>query len=84
MIRVDTSVWIDHLRRSVTAQTILFEQSRAGAAATYVRALRSKGITVRKTVDVIIATWCIEHGVPLLHADADFTHFERHCGLRVA
>lgn len=62
----------------------LFDTDLATRAARHVRSLRSRGITVRKTVDVIIATWCIEHGVPLLHADADFTHFERHCGLRAA
>jgi len=129
LILVDTSVWIDHLRGSVTKQTnlfdqfigqgavlvgdlvmfavlqgarhdeearrlernlrcfrivTLFEETRAATMAAYVRTLRSKGITIRKTVDILIATWCIEHGVPLLHADADFAHFERHCGLQAA
>lgn len=36
------------------------------------RFLRSKGITIRKTVDMIIASWCIENGVRLLHNDTDF------------
>jgi predicted nucleic acid-binding protein len=84
LILVDTSVWIDHLRGSVTKQTTLFEETRAATVAAYVRTLRSKGITIRKTVDILIATWCIEHGVPLLHADADFAHFKRHCGLLAA
>lgn len=44
--------------------------------------LRSKGITVRGTVDLMIATWCIEHNVPLLHAGRDFVGFEQHLGLK--
>jgi predicted nucleic acid-binding protein len=47
------------------------------------RALRQKGITVRKTVDCIIATWCIENGCQLLHSNADFIPFEEHLGLAV-
>jgi len=46
------------------------------------RLLRSKGITVRKTVDVMIATFCIEHDFPLLHADRDFDPFHQHLDLR--
>lgn len=44
------------------------------AAANY-RALRRKGITVRKAIDVAIATFCIENGHRLLHDDRDFEHF---------
>jgi predicted nucleic acid-binding protein len=51
-------------------------------AAFYYRTLRSKGITVRGTVDLMIATWCIENDVPLLHADRDFVGFEEHLGLK--
>lgn len=47
------------------------------------RALRKAGITVRKTIDVIIATFCIENGFELLHADRDFDPLERFLGLRV-
>lgn len=50
------------------------------AAANY-RKLRRSGITPRGTVDVIIATWCIEHSVPLLHRDRDFELMERELGL---
>ncbi len=46
------------------------------------RALRKKGITIRKTADVIIATFCIEKSLPLLHADQDFKPFETHLGLK--
>ena len=44
--------------------------------------LRSKGITIRGTIDLILATWCIENDIPLLHADRDFTGFEEHLGLK--
>ncbi len=47
------------------------------------RALRKRGITVRKSVDCVIATYCIEHRLPLLHSDRDFDPFEEHLGLRV-
>ncbi len=47
------------------------------------RLLRRKGIIVRKTVDMIIGTWCIEHNVPLLHNDRDFDPLTTHLGLPV-
>jgi predicted nucleic acid-binding protein len=53
------------------------------AAANY-RLLRSKGVTVRKTIDLIIGTFCIEHGHALLHDDRDFDAMQRHLGLRAA
>jgi hypothetical protein len=52
------------------------------AAANY-RRLRALGVTVRKTIDVLIGTFCIEHDHVLLHDDRDFTHMERRLGLRV-
>lgn len=51
------------------------------AAANY-RFLRRRGITVRKTIDVIIATYCIERGHSLLHSDRDFAPMERLLGLQ--
>ena len=48
------------------------------------RALRKKGVTVRKTVDVIIATFCIEQKLPLLFSDKDFKPFVKHLGLEEA
>ena len=51
-------------------------------AARNFRALRAVGVTVRKTIDTVIATWCIEHGHELLHDDRDFDPFARHLGLR--
>ena len=53
------------------------------AAANNFRYLRKKGITVRKTIDCLIATYCIEHGHILLHKDRDFDPFEKHLKLRV-
>ena len=47
------------------------------------RALRRKGVTIRSTIDCIIATFCIEHGHRLLHKDSDFDGFEEHLGLLV-
>lgn len=46
------------------------------------RALRKSGVTIRKTADVIIATFCIEQKCPLLFQDKDFLPFVRHLGLR--
>lgn len=47
------------------------------------RLLRKKGITVRKTIDIIIATFCIENNFPLIHNDRDFDPMEKHLGLVV-
>jgi len=46
------------------------------------RRLRKKGVTVRKTVDVMIATFCIEKGLALLHSDKNFDPMTKHLGLR--
>jgi predicted nucleic acid-binding protein len=47
------------------------------------RLLRKKGITVRKTMDTLIATFCIEKQLILLHSDKDFHPFQQHLGLQV-
>ena len=52
-------------------------------AARNFRTLRLHGVTVRKTIDVLIATRCIESDLLLLHSDRDFDAFEKHLGLRV-
>ncbi len=127
MILVDSSVWIDYFRGTVTPQTekldnllgqqplaigdlILtevlqgFDDDRdfivirkmltslmvvelggkeiAIKAAKNFRALRRSGVTVRKTIDTVIATRCIEDGYSLLHSDRDFDPFAKHLGLR--
>ena len=52
-------------------------------AAQNFRKLRKKGITIRKTIDVLIATFCMEYGFELLHNDKDFDSIEEVLGLRV-
>ena len=128
MILVDSSVWIDYFKGTITAQTerldsllgleplaigdlILTEvlqgfnkerdfndarkmltslivvelggQEIAIPAAKNVRRLRGLGVTVRKTIDTVIATRCIESEYDLLHNDRDFDPFAKHLGLRV-
>jgi predicted nucleic acid-binding protein len=128
LILVDSSVWIDYFKGTVTAQTekldsllgheplaigdlILTEvlqgfagetdfnrarkmltsldvvelggQEIAVQAAKNFRTLRRLGVTVRKTIDTVIATRCIESGYDLLHSDRDFDPFAQHLGLRV-
>ena len=127
MILVDSSVWIDYFRGTITPQTEMldsllgheplaigdliltevlqgfpdergFNQARkmltslmvvelggqeiAIQAAKNFRALRVLGVTVRKTIDTVIATRCIESGFDLLHNDRDFDPFAKHLGLR--
>jgi predicted nucleic acid-binding protein len=53
------------------------------AAALSYRALREKGYTVRRTIDCLIATFCLQAGHELLHRDGDFDGFEKGMGLRV-
>ena len=48
------------------------------------RFLRGRGVTIRKTIDTLIATRCIEGGLTLLHSDRDFVPFAKHLGLREA
>ena len=133
---VDSSVWIDHFRRSATPEVgllrrllldlrpdaavdvptsilvgdvvllevlrgipddaqhrrtrsilLAFPQVEVGGTANalsatdHYRALRRQGVTVRKSIDCLIAAWCIAHHVPLLHNDRDFRPFARHRGL---
>jgi predicted nucleic acid-binding protein len=61
---------------------VLGGEDVAVEAARNYRKLRSRGITVRGTVDVVLATRCIVSGHQLLHSDGDFDAFERHLGLR--
>jgi predicted nucleic acid-binding protein len=53
----------------------------AVAAARNFRSLRRRGVTVRKTIDLLIGTWCIENRRPLLHNDSDFHPMARYLGL---
>ncbi|SBO43148.1 PIN domain nuclease [Cyanobium sp. NIES-981] len=58
--------------------------SNAWKAAENYRTLRRMGITVRKTIDGIIATACIEANLPLLFSDRDFAPYIEHLGLEPA
>ncbi|MGF1669012.1 MAG: hypothetical protein ACFCU6_01085 [Balneolaceae bacterium] len=52
-------------------------------AASNFRFLRSKGVTIRKTVDMLIGSWCIEHQVELLHNDIDFDRIATRLPLQI-
>jgi len=72
-------------RRMLTSLTVveLGGQEIAIQAARNFRILRNLGVTVRKTIDTVIATRCIESGYHLLHNDRDFEPFAKYLGLRV-
>ncbi len=62
---------------------MLGHEAAVKAAGNY-RMLRRQGITVRKTIDVMIASYCIEHDLPLLWSDRDFDPMVQHLGLQSA
>ena len=72
-------------RRLLTSLTIvpIGGPEIAIVAAQNFRYLRKRGVTVRKTIDTMIATRCIESGYDLLHSDRDFEPFVQHLALRV-
>jgi predicted nucleic acid-binding protein len=61
----------------------LLDADLAPRAARNYRTLRELGVTIRKTADIIIGTFCIEHRHALLHDDRDFEPMEEHLGLKV-
>jgi predicted nucleic acid-binding protein len=72
----------NYLRRVPHAQMLAGEL--AIEAATNYRRLRAVGITARSLADIVIATFCIEHGHRLLADDRDFLPMAQHLGLRLA
>ncbi len=76
------------VRRARAALDILVFEPMVGrdialtSAGNY-RALRARGVTVRKTIDMLIATFCMENGHRLLHRDRDFDPIEKHLGLEI-
>ena len=75
----------DYNKAKTTLATLdlheMFGQTMVGKCANNYRSLRKKGITVRKTTDIIIATFCIENRLPLLFSDRDFIPFVNHLKL---
>ena len=65
------------------AQANMVSPALAVQSARNFRFLRQKGVTVRKTIDSLIATYCIENDHELLHNDSDFDGYEEHFGLSV-
>ncbi len=61
----------------------MLNESIAIQSAENFRILRKKGITVRKTIDTIIATYCIENQISLLQSDRDFLPFAKYLGLHL-
>ncbi len=77
----------DYKQAKELFDSLIFKQmlgkDQAIKSAENYRFLRKKGITVRKTIDVIIATFCIENSFTLLHSDKDFEPIEKHLDLKV-
>jgi predicted nucleic acid-binding protein len=59
------------------------KQTLALESAMNYRLLRRKGVTVRKTIDVIIGTFCIHNHLTLLHCDRDFDPMVKYLGLKI-
>jgi hypothetical protein len=77
------------LAKSLTYELLKFEVFETGgvrlarASAANYRKLRSRGWTIRRGIDCLIATFCLTHDYALLHCDRDFEPFERVLGLKV-
>ena len=65
------------------SQVSMLNPDLAVRSARNYRQLRKVGISIRKTLDCFIATYCIENRIELLHSDRDFDPFEQHLGLNV-
>jgi predicted nucleic acid-binding protein len=70
------------LLRHFTVVNILNDRIAVAAAANF-RLLRSKGITIRKTPDLIIGAYCIDQGFALLQSDRDYKPMVDHLGLQL-
>ena len=71
-----------HILKAFPCYDLLGENIAIKSAQNF-RYLRKRGITVRKTIDSIIATYCIENNLSLLHNDNDFKPFEKYLKLQV-
>jgi predicted nucleic acid-binding protein len=72
---------IEEMLRLFTVVPMMSEGLAVAAARNY-RRLRELGITIRRTTDLIIGTFCIENDHRLLHHDRDFIHMQQHLGLK--
>jgi predicted nucleic acid-binding protein len=79
----DHAAALEAALRQFAIVPFLGEDLALRAASNY-RRLRGVGVTLRKTADLIIGTFCIEGGHRLLHDDRDFAPMARHLGLRIA
>jgi len=82
--RSDKDYKIARTKLSVLEKYEMFGREMVIDCADNYRILRQKGITIRKTNDIIIATFCIENKVPLLFSDKDFLPFVKHLKLNSA
>jgi len=80
--RSDKDYKTAHSQLSALEQHEMFGRNMVIKCANNYRTLRKKGITIRKTNDIIIATFCIENKVPLLFSDRDFVPFVKHLKLK--
>jgi predicted nucleic acid-binding protein len=89
LVEVLRGIDAEHTAKAVAKEFNHFEiitvggKALAHKAAENYRSLRNAGLTIRGTVDLLIATWCIENKIPLIHVDRDFSGFEQHLGLQV-
>jgi predicted nucleic acid-binding protein len=74
---------IERALRQFSVVALLDDELATSAARNY-RLLRSRGVTIRKTADLIIGTFCLERGHRLLHDDRDFAPMVEHLGLALA
>ena len=74
---------VERALRRFEAVSLVDPELAVKAAANY-RVLRRRGITIRKTIDILIGTFCIERGHMLMHSDRDFAPMERFLGLQTA
>lgn len=76
----------DYKQAKATLQALgqyeMFNSELALKCADNYRQLRKKGITIRRTTDVMIATFCIENKLPLLFSDRDFIPFVEHLKMK--
>lgn len=90
MVEVLRGARSEHAAGYIGSELGLFTFARVGgmhtvlAAARNYRTLRRRGLTVRSSIDLLVGTYCIEHGHQLLQRDRDFSAMRDHLGLQLA